>query len=196
MLTQLDTVKSRLGLLDTTFDTLLTNAIKAVSARFDLECNRTLARTENFLQEFDPDAAEICAACYPIESVARFELKANETDGWIEQVGVEYLIRRACIISITAPLNLQLSTFNLQQARITYTGGYVLPGAEPGPGQAALPDDLEQAAVEQVAFWFQNRDKLGVIRQWPRGGTYEQFGELDLLPNVRAVLQRYERWRL
>jgi hypothetical protein len=30
--------------------------------------------------------------------------------------------------------------------RVTYTGGYVLPGASPGAGQTALPDDLESAA--------------------------------------------------
>jgi hypothetical protein len=44
MLAQLTTVKSRLEILDTdtTYDDLLTNAIKAVSARFDGECNRTL----------------------------------------------------------------------------------------------------------------------------------------------------------
>ena len=39
----------------------------------------------------------------------------------------------------------------VQVARVTYTGGYVLPGATPGAGQAALPADLEWAAVEQVA---------------------------------------------
>ena len=195
MLTQLNTVKSRLGLTDTTYDTLLTNAIKAVGGRFDQECNRTLARTENFTQEFDPQTAEICAACYPIESVATFEFKTNETDGWIEQTGIQYLLRRSCIISLPfQPFS--SSAFQPFLSRVTYTGGYVLPGTVPGTGQTALPDDLEQAAVEQVAYWFQNRDKLGVIRQWPKGGTYEQFGDLDLLPNVRAVLQRYERWRL
>src|SRR6266478_2730046 len=46
MLTQLLTVKSRLALdeFNVQYDTLLTNAIKAVSARFDRETNRTLAR--------------------------------------------------------------------------------------------------------------------------------------------------------
>ena len=49
MLTTLPTLKSRLSILptDTTYDSLLTTAIKAISARFDKETNRTLARTEN-----------------------------------------------------------------------------------------------------------------------------------------------------
>jgi hypothetical protein len=35
------------------YDTLLTNALNAVSSRFDKETNRTLARSINFTQEFD-----------------------------------------------------------------------------------------------------------------------------------------------
>ena len=77
--------------------------------------------------------------------------------------------------------------------RVTYTGGFVLPGTTPGAGQTALPSDIEQAAIEQAAAWFQNRDKLGLIRNWPSGGTYQVFSQLDLLPNVAAVLRRYAR---
>src|SRR6266550_8600675 len=98
MLTQLSTVKSRLALTVTDYDTLLTNAINAVSARFDKECHRTLARTTTATHEFDADDTEILPPCYPIESVTKFELKFNETDGWSEQTGVQYLIRTRCVI--------------------------------------------------------------------------------------------------
>ncbi len=193
MLTTLTTVKDRLGIApgDTTYDTLLTNAIKAVSARFDKETNRTLARTENATLEFDPADTEILAPCYPIESVSKLELKQNETDGWLEQPDIKYLIRHGCIVSLPSPL----STLNSQPstARITYTGGYVMPGTTPAPGQTALPDDLEQAAVEQVAFWFQKRDKLGLRTSWPNAGEYKQFGESDLLRSVSSTLRQYER---
>ncbi len=63
----------------------------------------------------------------------------------------------------------------------------------PATGQTALPDDLEQAAVEQVAYWFRNRDITGLIRSWPHGGTYEAFLRSDLLLEVRATLKKYER---
>jgi len=43
MLTQLSTVKTRLALTVTDYDAILTNALKAVSDRFDKETNRTLA---------------------------------------------------------------------------------------------------------------------------------------------------------
>ena len=193
MLTQLSTVKSRLALVVTDYDDLLTNAIKAVSARFDKETNRTLSLT-TATHEFDAADTEVLPPCYPIESVTKFELKSNETDGWSEQTGVQYLIRRQCVISLSSPLNSQPSTLNSPAlARVTLTGGYVLPGTTPSAGQAALPDDLEQAAVEQVAYWFRNRENTGLIRSWPHDGTYQAFAQLDLLLEVRAVLKRHER---
>src|SRR5215471_7630746 len=174
MLTQLSTVKSRLAIdaFDVKYDDLLTIAIKAVGARFDKICNRTFARTVSATHQFEPCEIELAPACYPIESVSKFELKSTETEGWVEQTGIDYVIRHRCVIA----LRLRLSgASSLALARVTYSGGYVLPGATPGAGQTALPDDLEQAVVEQVSSWFLNRDKLGLIRRWPKGGIYEQF---------------------
>ena len=193
MITQLATVKARLAIdaFDVKFDDLLTNAIKAVGARFDKICNRTFARTVSALHEFEPCETELAPACYPIESVSKFELKSTETEGWIEQTGVDYVIRHGCVIALRLPLP---SASSPALARATYTGGYVLPGTTPGAGQTALPDDLEQAAVEQVASWFLNRDKLGLIRSWPKGGIYEQFVQSELLPPVTEVLKGYVRF--
>jgi hypothetical protein len=55
---------------------------------------------------------------------------------------------------------------------------------------------LEQAAVEQVAYWFQRRDELGIETAWPHFGTYHKFGDMDLLQPVKAVLKHYQRWSL
>jgi len=198
MLTQLATVKSRLAIVVTDYDDLLTSAIKAVSDRFDKETNRTLSRTTSATHEFAATDTEILPPCYPIESVTKFEIKTNETDGWSEQTGVQYLIRRQCVISLFAPLNSSSSSLNsqLSTGRLTYTAGYVLPGDTPAAGQTALPDDLEQAAVEQVAYWFRNRETTGLVRSWPHDGTYEVFTQSDLLLEVRAVLKKYERFLL
>src|SRR5689334_14787491 len=106
MLTDLPTVKSRLLLepIDPTYDALLLRAIAAISARFDLETNRTLARTENATFEFPAPQTEIVVPCYPIEMVSKFELKMSETDGWLEQSGVDYLIRSSSIICLATTL--------------------------------------------------------------------------------------------
>ena len=90
MLTQLTTAKSRLALTITDYDDILTNAIKAISTRFDKETNRTLARTTGMTDEFSADQTEILPSCFPIESVTKFELKTNETDGWSEQTIIKY----------------------------------------------------------------------------------------------------------
>lgn len=202
MLAQLTTLKARLGLdpIDVTYDALLVRAIAAVSARFDQETNRTLARTIDFCQEFDSHSTEVLAACYPIESITKFETKTSEAQAWLEQPTPNFLIHRACVISLESSFSLQPSASSL--CRVTYTGGYVMPGdpdpqpSSPNHAPARLPADLEQAAVEQTAFWFQTRDKLGVIRDWPSGGNYKQFADTDLLPSVRAVLQRHTRFAL
>jgi len=79
---------------------------------------------------------------------------------------------------------------------VTYTGGYVLPGDTPTADQTALPDDLEQAAVEQVAYWFRNREKTGLIRSGPTSGIFDTFLQSDLLLEVRAILKKYEPFLL
>jgi len=193
MLTQLPAVKERLAIpeIDVQYDGLLSVMIEAVSRRFDLETHRTLARTEDFTQEFAAELVEICLACYPLESLARFEVKTDESEGWVEQTPIQYLVRRRCVLSLARPVGSLR-----QQARVIYTGGYVLPGAAPGPGQSELPIEIERAAVEQVAHWFNNRDRLGLTRIWEYHGTYRQFADLDLLASVRAVLFQHTRWEI
>jgi hypothetical protein len=175
---------------DATHDDLLTRAIEALSARFDRECGRTFERTVGVLHQFPADDTEIVPACYPIEAVTRFELKSSEAGGWQVQAGVDYLLRGGTVISLLLPLE----PAGRSLARVTYTGGYVPPGTVAAAGQTALPKDLENAATEQVAAWFQNRDKQGLIRYWPSGGTYLVFSQLPMLPEVAGTLKRYQRW--
>jgi len=194
MLTQLDTVKRRLNLnlgTDIQDDDIITNAIKAVSARSEQHCNRRWERTVAATYEFDAQDREILVDRAPIESVTKFELKTTETEGWVEQTGIDYLIRRACIVSLMAPLATLVAL-----GRVTFTGGYVLPGTDAGAGQTALPDDLEQACVEQVVYWYQRKDQLGLVSISGQGGSIQQFAQLNLLPNVKDVFESYRRFQL
>jgi hypothetical protein len=199
MLAQLATLKACLAIAvdDTQYDDLLTSALAATSAMFEKECNRTFARTVDATFEFDLDDVELVPPIYPIESVSKFETKEDETEGWVEQTGIKYVIRNGCIISLKTPLPV-LSTFSgggndFGLARITYTGGFLLPGSADVPSATPLPSDLEQAAIEQAASWFMNRDKIGLTRYWPKGGIYLEFLKTYLLPNVRSALDRYQR---
>jgi hypothetical protein len=196
MLTQLVTVKKRLGIAvsDATYDEALTRAVEAISTRFDRECNRTLARTVDITQEFCADEIEVPAICYPIEIVSGFELRSTVKAGWVAQASVDYNVRGNCVISLAVPLVPHPPASVPSVARVTYTGGYVAPGAVVGYGQKALPADLEWAAVEEITGWYQQRDKVGLLREWPSGGTYLSLSQLPLLPEVSAILRRYQRW--
>jgi hypothetical protein len=196
MLSTLPSLKSRLSIVETdiTHDDLLTAALDAVSTRFERECNRTFARTENATYEFDPSDVEIVPPIYPLESVSKFELKQTETEGWVEQTGVEFLIRRACVISLETSFVITHSSFGI--ARVTYTGGYVLPGTDPEEGQVALPPDLEHAALEQSAAWYQNKDHLGLEVYWGYHSAYSKYTKLPLLPSVAATLASYRRYTI
>lgn len=181
MLCQLATVKARLGLLETdnTADALLTAALEALTVRFDQEANRTFARTENATYEFDPHDREIAVPAYPLEFVTRFEVKTSEAEGWVEQGEVEYFIRHNCLITLRASFAVLQSAFCVP--RVVYTGGYVLPG-DPVPVPplncplpVRLPPNVEQAAVEQVAFWYQ---------YWT---TADQESVLNGMQNIRIA---------
>jgi hypothetical protein len=76
---------------------MLTGAIEAFSARFDRECNRTLARTVDITQEFSADEIEIPATCYPIETITGFEIRSTKSPGWASQSSVDYIVRRNCV---------------------------------------------------------------------------------------------------
>src|SRR6266699_2535558 len=83
MLTQLSTLKARLGLetFDTTDDTLLTNILKHVSARFAADCNRIFDYGEGLTYEFPADEIGIFVDHTPIEAVSEFALKTTEAEG-------------------------------------------------------------------------------------------------------------------
>ena len=192
MLTTLPTVKTRLAIspVDTTHDDLLTSFIAAASAHFNKKCNRIFGRAET-TEEFPADQTEILPAYYPLGPITSFQIKSTEGEDWVNVDDVEYLVRKGCVISLST----RLGTWR-QQARVLYFGGYYAPDDPNYPSDNPLPDDLQQAAVEQVATWFLHRDYPGLIRHWPSGGVFQMFSQLPLLPSVEAILSRYTRWTL
>lgn len=193
MLCQLTTVKDELGIgnSDTTDDVRLTRLIKHASELFDQFCNRTFARAAGVIHEFRGDEMEISIKSYPIETLTSFELKNNETAGWEIQSGIGYVLRSLCIVSLNAPLGTAQD-----QARITYTGGYVLPGTSPGANQMALPTAIEDACVRQVCHWYRSRNTEGVASASTGGSSIAWDAKSPLLPVVQFDLQGYRRMQL
>ena len=192
MLATLASIKARLGLdlFDTADDNLLTSILKHVSARFAAECNRIFDYGAGLTYEFRADQANIFVDHPPVQSVTQFDVKSTESEGWTLQSGIDYLLLpRRTVIELLQPIGARF-----QIARVTYTGGYILPGTTPTVNQTSLPDDIEQACIEQVAYWYQRRSQLGLQSTSNDSGIITKYQSLDLLPQVRATLKRYERW--
>ncbi len=200
MITTLSTLKARLKIdeFDTTEDTLLTFLIQHCGERFDQECNRKFERSEGAYFEFQADRDSFTPLRFPIESITAWHLKSDETEGFVEQATPTYVISSPgevkCIVSITYPLGTADEI-----ARITYTGGYVMPGGTASGAQTALPPAIEDAALQQLSVWYREKDRLGLASVNSQGGSVAQnpmsvVRPLDLLPQVQNLLRRFERW--
>lgn len=193
MLCQLTDLKTRLKIVDSDVvdDAILEAFIAAVSGRFARECNRNFDYAASATYEFRGDAMDVVVDRYPIITVASFELKTREVDGFVGQTGIEYVVNSTRnIIELAAPLGT-----SREIGSVTYQGGYILPGTTPTTGQTALPDEIEQAAIEQCAYLYQNKERLGLGSVSGDGAAISKAtANLDLLPEVRAVLNKHERW--
>jgi len=189
-LNTLATLKQRLGIdaADTADDAILSTCLAAVGDRFNNECNRNFDRASGTTYEFGAEIKHILVPRYPVESVSGFELKTTESEGWVAQTGIDYIIDGP-VIELAVPLGVRT-----QRGRVTYTGGYVLPGTTAGAGQTSLPYEIQQAALDQVAYWYQNRNQLGITSLSGQGASRSMFNGLDLLPHVKGALRGYERW--
>jgi hypothetical protein len=201
MLTTLLTLKSRLSIdpFDIKDDTLLTNLILLVTARFDNQTNRKLAYAQNTTDDFQGDETELRLSRYPVDEtqpitfqkLSTINSQQSPSSAWQTVSNAEYVLRAGCVISLISELGRWK-----EQIRVTYSGGYVLPGSNPPPStpNPQLPDDLQQSCVEQCAYLYQNKDRLGLAIVAQEGGRIQQFPKIDFLPSVAATLAKYERW--
>jgi hypothetical protein len=193
MLCQLTDLKTRLRIAeaDVVDDAVLEAFIAGTSGRFARECNRIFDYSATATYDFRGDEMDLVVDRYPIVSVTSFSLKTTETGGFVAQTAPDYVVNPTRnIIELATTLGT-----SRQIGRVTFAGGYVLPGTTPSEGQTALPDEIEQAAIEQCAYWYQRKDQLGLTSVSGEGGSISQFAALDLLPGVTKVLKKYERWR-
>jgi hypothetical protein len=195
MMTTLERLRGRVGVevFDTSQDELLSGFAGLVESRLEMECNRRFARLAGAMEEFRGRQLLLAVERYPIEAVTEFAVKYSERTGWevIAIADVDYLVVAGSQIRLEYPLGTVHSLL-----RVTYTGGYVMPGTVATAGQAALPVELEEALLQQVAYMYQSRDKLGIITQWDAGTAYRQYQKAELLSEVAAVVQRYRRYTL
>lgn len=190
LLCTVDSCRERLGIPDTKDDEFLARAIAWAGGYFADFCNRDFERFAGALQQFDADGTTILLRRYPVEEVTSFQLQVR--NAWTDLDDVEWVVD-----PISGVLRLDGAIGNENQiARVLYTGGYVLPGNEVGEGQTALPAHLEAACIEQVAAWYQAKDRLGVTSMSAGGGSITNYSKLTLLPMVEETLQGFKRLRM
>lgn len=192
MLTTTAAARERLGLPDTKDDAWLTTAIGWATGIFEKICNRQFGRIAGALQEFDACDQTVLLRRYPVESISLFSLRVGLV--WLPESGVQYdYDGDSGVLHLYSPLGSEG-----KRARVMYTGGYVLPADVfiEDQGQTQLPTELQAACLEQIAYWYQRRDQLGLGSISTAGGSVSQSGTMRLLPVVEETLMPYRRIRM
>jgi uncharacterized phiE125 gp8 family phage protein len=190
-LTSLAKLKSYLNISATTWDTFLESCVDAATGQAELYTNRKLkGRAYSYLTDADSDDAiidgngldRIQAPQYPINSVTTLRIDTSEIDARGSVFNRGYVLdKNAGIIHLAG----YLFTEGLRNIELVYTAGF-----------STVPDDLEQAVIEQAAWVYKESgvggSLLGVTgKQLPDGSL--SFMARDLLPGVKMVLDKYRK---
>jgi len=187
-------LKERLGITDTTYDIALNLIIDGVGSLFDSYTGRTLIVTS-------ADVTEFYAGCGPSLQLRRFpivvitSIKESydydfDDDDSLLTVDEDYriiaggrfgIIRRVYSDWLDIPDSIE----------VIGRGGYCAAGVTPGEAEFALPSDLREAAIEQASFIWKRKDDLGLSGVSSEGGSINKFSDMDLLPMVKRILDKY-----
>jgi hypothetical protein len=188
-------VKLRRGLDNTDNDTLIERIILGVAAAFESYCRRPLLLTAAAVTEYyTGQGPYMQLARYPIAAITSIKEAAdfNFTDAEALTADEDYRIVRSGKSGILYSL---LGSWdpNPDAIQVVYKGGYCYAGATVGSGETALPDDLREAAIEQAVFLFQRKDDMGLVSLNYQGGSINKQVDMNLLPQVRQILDNYRK---
>jgi len=193
-LTSSANLKSYLNLSVATHDTLLENLIDRTTELFENFTNRKLkARDYSYISTaaaYDSDNATIDgngrdaipAPQFPINSLTTLRVDTMEIDarGGVNQSG--YVLDKASGIIRLAGY---IFGKGLRNVELVYNAGY-----------STVPEDLEQACIEQAAWAFRESGAgsalLGVSAKTMPDGSIS-YTTKDLLATVKMVLNRHKR---
>ena len=195
----LSTLKSRLlppqSVAQTDDDAEITAIGLGVARWFEQTCDRKFERIEGDTYLCRSDRTYLTVPRYPLESVTTIEQLPIGQAAWTPAPPTWLLFPESGLIDFAATLGTPYT-----QLRLTYTGGYWWDETEDASGvqpmnSHPLPLDLHFAWLDQCAFLYERRTKLGLQKIAHLGGTYS-LEPTDLLPHVRAILQNYRRHAL
>lgn len=187
MLFELSTLKARLNISGTSDDAALTGIAAMVHMVFDRWCNRVFERADAAEYIFTGSRQDISLPRYPVEIVISIACRSHSRDPWRAQTGVRWrLDSDSGVICLDAPVG-----SDVEQTRILYTGGYVLPGTTAESYQYALPQDIQEAALAQAMHLYESRHNA--LPAAVGSAPAKTVRDTELLPHVELALQPHRR---
>ena len=187
--------KLRRGLATTDNDTLLERIIVGVQSAFESYCRRQLLLTAAAVTEYYTGQGQYLQLNrYPIAAITTIKEAAdyNFTSAIALVADSDYRLIRS---GKSGVLYSMLGSWdpNPDAIQVVYRGGFVAAGGTVGTGETALPDDLREAAIEQTVFLFQRKDDMGLVAVSGVGGSINKQVDMNLLPQVKLILDNYRK---
>ncbi|MDI6872096.1 MAG: phage head-tail connector protein [Bacillota bacterium] len=195
-LTLLGTLKSELGISDTSQDALLSALIDQASGAIMDYCGRPFAK-ETYKETVPGYGSNrLLLSRTPIVSVASVVADSEVIVDYSVENPEAGILYRKVGWRWTPPLGWNVTYYPMPGQEellfaVTYTAGYVLPG---DTGTRTLPQAVERACIELVKAWFLGRDRDPAL-------TGQRIGDLQVSydpaqawpPIVERLLAPYRR---
>lgn len=180
-LSTLETLKSMLGISGTDKDALLEIMLSGASGYIEKWTGRRFKKDER-TEKYNPsgDSARLYLRAVPVESVSAVNL-----DGQALGSGAYIQSSDAGFLSYASGLWPK----GVQNASVTYTGGYVLPKDADGENERTLPYEIELAALK-LAAGFYNRSTVEGASSSSSGGMSVSFADV-FGEDIKALLRPY-----
>ena len=189
----LSDIKERTGITTTDYDAALSRIINGVESLFNSYTGRSLIVTAaDVIEYYSGCGPSLQLKRYPVISITSIKESLDyefvSADGL--EPNVDYRLINGGKFGIIWRVYADWIDI-LDSIEVVYRGGYCSADMVPDENEIALPSDLREAAIEQATFIWKRKDDLGLSSVSAEGGSIDKFSDMDLLPMVRRVLDRY-----
>jgi len=194
----LDDIKARLGIVNTDSDDIIGDVISGVTSMFETYCDRPLIAPAQDVTEYYSGVGDyLQVRRYPLIAIATLKesYSYNFASATAMTANTDYRILNDGNNGVIMRMYVAWSQFP-DSVQIIYRGGYCAAGVTPGDGEHQLPDDLREAAIQQVCLVYKRKDDIGLSSVTFDGSAMQKNEKIDLLPLVKATLKKYRRTTL
>lgn len=178
----LSDVKTYLGTTTTNTDAALTALITSVSATIENFCNRTFAQADYTDTYNGTGKSALYLREGPITAVSSVTVDGLAIPAAASSTSYGYVFDDS-MLYIRAGGTCERFNKGVQNVTVTYTAGY-----------AAIPQDVNQACVEWVAFKFAKRARIDEKSQTLGTQQTQSYDLSDMPQSVKSALMSYIRF--